>query len=56
MWADAAPALASRGQVVLYDRRGSSRSERPEPYATNVHEQVDVAAALIELSTPPRRS
>ena len=48
MWADAAPELAKRGRTILYDRRGSFRSERPEPYATNVHEQADDAAALID--------
>jgi esterase len=48
MWVDAAPELAARGRTILYDRRGSFRSERPEPYATNVHEQADDAAALID--------
>lgn len=48
MWADAAPELAKRGRTILYDRRGSFRSERPEPYATNVHEQADDAAALVD--------
>jgi pimeloyl-ACP methyl ester carboxylesterase len=48
MWVEAAPELATRGRTVLYDRRGSFRSERPEPYATNVHEQADDATALIE--------
>src|SRR5918994_1984830 len=48
MWAAAAPELAKRGRTILYDRRGSFRSERPEPYATNVHEQADDAAALID--------
>jgi esterase len=47
-WADAAPELARRGRTILYDRRGHFRSERPEPYATNVHEQADDAAALID--------
>jgi esterase len=47
-WTDAAHVLATRGRVIVYDRRGFSRSERPEPYATNVHEQADDAAALIE--------
>jgi esterase len=47
-WADAAHVLATRGRVIIYDRRGFSRSERPEPYATNVHEQADDAAALID--------
>jgi pimeloyl-ACP methyl ester carboxylesterase len=48
MWANAAPELALHGRTILYDRRGSFRSERPEPYATNVHEQADDAAALID--------
>jgi pimeloyl-ACP methyl ester carboxylesterase len=47
MWAGAAARLAAHGRAILYDRRGSSRSERPEPYATNVHEQADDAAALL---------
>jgi pimeloyl-ACP methyl ester carboxylesterase len=54
MWTDAAPQLAKRGRTILYDRRGSFRSERPIPYATNVHEQADDAAALIvALSATP---
>ena len=48
MWVESAPELAKRGRTILYDRRGSFRSERPEPYATNVHEQADDAAALID--------
>lgn len=48
MWAGAAPELALHGRTILYDRRGSFRSERPEPYATDVHEQADDAAALID--------
>ncbi len=48
MWTDAAPELAERGRAILYDRRGSFRSERPEPYVTDVHEQADDAAALID--------
>jgi esterase len=48
MWAGAAPGLTAHGRAILYDRRGSFRSERPEPYATNVHEQADDAAALID--------
>jgi esterase len=48
MWVGAAPELARHGRTILYDRRGSFRSERPEPYATNVHEQADDAAALID--------
>jgi esterase len=48
MWVEAALELAKHGRTILYDRRGSFRSERPEPYATNVHEQADDAAALID--------
>jgi len=47
-WADAAQELARHGRTIVYDRRGCSRSERPEPYATNVHQQADDAAALID--------
>jgi len=54
MWVAAAPELAKHGRTILYDRRGSFRSERPEPYATDVHEQADDAAALIDaLATAP---
>jgi esterase len=49
MWADAVPRLAKHGRTIVHDRRGSFRSERPEPYATNVHEQADDAAALIDV-------
>jgi pimeloyl-ACP methyl ester carboxylesterase len=48
MWAGAVPELAKRGRVIVFDRRGSFRSERPEPYATNVPEQADDAASLID--------
>ena len=47
-WSDAARELARHGRTIVYDRRGCSRSERPEPYVTNVHEQADDAAALID--------
>ena len=47
-WTEAVRELARRGRVILYDRRGSFRSERPEPYATNVHQHADDAAALID--------
>jgi pimeloyl-ACP methyl ester carboxylesterase len=46
LWEPAVPELAARGRTILYDRRGSFRSERPEPYTTNVREQADDAAAL----------
>lgn len=53
-WVDAARKLAKRGRTIVYDRRGHFRSERPEPYATDVHEQADDAAALIDaLSAAP---
>ena len=45
---DAAAELAKRGRAIVYDRRGFSRSERPEPFVTNVHQQTDDAAALID--------
>lgn len=48
LWEDALPALSRLGRVIAYDRRGCSRSERPEPYATTVAEQADDAAALLE--------
>jgi esterase len=48
LWSAALDELAAHGRVIGYDRRGSGRSERPEPYATNVHEHADDAAALID--------
>ena len=39
--------LSALGRVITYDRRGSMRSERPEPYATSVAEQAADAAALL---------
>ena len=47
-WADAAATLATRGRAIVYDRRGFSRSERPEPFVTNVPLQADDAAALTD--------
>jgi esterase len=47
-WEDAAEELARHGRAIVYDRRGHSRSERPEPYTTNLQEQADDAAALID--------
>ena len=49
MWEEAAEQLARLGRVIVYDRRGCTRSERPEPYErTSVREQADDAAALLE--------
>lgn len=48
-WAGAVGELSARGRVIAYDRRGCSRSERPEPYErTSVREHADDAAALLE--------
>lgn len=48
VWSDAVAQLAKHGRTIAYDRRGHSRSERPEPYVTNLYEQADDAAALID--------
>lgn len=46
--------LSTLGRVIVYDRRGCTRSERPEPYETNVVQQAEDAAALIrELGAAP---
>jgi pimeloyl-ACP methyl ester carboxylesterase len=47
LWADAAAELAARGRAITYDRRGHSRSERPDPLVTSVHGDADDAAALL---------
>jgi pimeloyl-ACP methyl ester carboxylesterase len=44
---DATDALAELGRVIVYDRRGCTRSERPEPYATSVVQHAEDAAALL---------
>jgi esterase len=51
VWGEAAAELATRGRTIVYDRRGCFRSERPQPYVTNVHEHADDAAALIDALT-----
>jgi esterase len=49
MWADAVEELARLGRVIAYDRRGCTRSERPEPYErTSLAEHADDAAALLD--------
>jgi esterase len=49
MWSGAFEELARLGRVIAYDRRGCTRSERPEPYErTTVAEQADDAAALLD--------
>ena len=48
VWGDAVAHLAGYGRVIVYDRRGCTRSERPTPYdATTVGEQADDAAMLL---------
>ena len=42
VWSDAVRELARIGRVIAYDRRGCTRSERPEPYErTNVAEHAE---------------
>ena len=48
LWRRPVAELARHGRVVVYDRRGFGRSERPEQFVTDVHEHTDDAAALIE--------
>jgi pimeloyl-ACP methyl ester carboxylesterase len=38
----------ARARTIVYDRRGFSRSERPEPFVADVHLHADDAAALID--------
>jgi pimeloyl-ACP methyl ester carboxylesterase len=47
-WAGVAPALADGHTVITYDRRGMSRSPRPDGWtATSISEQADDAAGLL---------
>jgi len=47
-WEDAAEKLSELGRVIIYDRRGCTRSERPDPYEiTSVQEHADDARALL---------
>jgi esterase len=49
MWGEAVEELARLGRVIAYDRRGCTRSERPQRYErTSVAEQADDAAALLD--------
>jgi pimeloyl-ACP methyl ester carboxylesterase len=48
VWETAAAKLAGLGRMVIYDRRGCTRSERPEPYEmTSVREHADDARELL---------
>ena len=55
MWAEAVEPLAGLGRLILYDRRGHSRSERPEPFVrmTRDEEAADAAALLDALDAAP---
>src|SRR6266566_5345727 len=44
---EAVEALSALGRVGLYDRRGYTRSERPDPYETSVVQHAEDAAALL---------
>jgi pimeloyl-ACP methyl ester carboxylesterase len=49
LWEDAARRLGQLGRAIIYDRRGCTRSERPNPYErTTVAEHADDAAALTD--------
>lgn len=49
VWREAAiEALSRLGRTIVYDRRGCTRSERPEPYDTSVVQHAEDAAALLE--------
>jgi len=49
VWGAAVDELAKRGRTIIYDRRGCTRSERPEPYTmTSVGEHTEDAAALLQ--------
>jgi esterase len=39
--------LSTLGRVIVYDRRGCTRSERPDPYETSVVQHAEDAAALL---------
>ena len=50
LWAGAVEPLARLGRLILYDRRGCGRSERPEPFLRTTREQEgDDAAALLDV-------
>jgi esterase len=48
LWRQAATELGTRGRTIVYDRRGFSRSERPERFVADVHLHADDAAALVD--------
>ena len=49
LWQGAVPELSGRGRLILYDRRGCTRSERPGSYdLTGVTEQAADALSLLD--------
>jgi pimeloyl-ACP methyl ester carboxylesterase len=49
LWSEAIAKLSELGRVIAYDRRGCSRSERPEPYErTSTREHAEDAVALLD--------
>lgn len=49
LWLDAARSLGERGRAIAYDRRGYGRSERPEPFVSDVRLHANDAAALLDV-------
>lgn len=48
-WSSAVDILATRGRVITYERRGSGRSQRPEPFEViHVEDHVSDAAGILE--------
>jgi len=48
VWSGSFESLAQHGRVIAHDRRGCTRSERPDPYdTTTVAEHTEDAAALL---------
>ena len=48
VWEEAAKQLSGLGRATTYDRRGCTRSERPDPYeVTTVEEHTDDALELL---------
>jgi esterase len=48
VWGKAVDDLAGKGRVIIYDRRGCTRSERPDPYiTTSVHDHSRDAGELL---------
>jgi len=49
LWEESAARLGELGRTITYDRRGYSRSERPDPFErTTVAENAEDAAALLD--------